>query len=184
EIERLLAEDAAKHKQAIIELSKAMYVMSPFTSLLVLESEAMYQQYKVDRGRKDHWAMYDCPEKIDVVAEDEDGNRIDPKKLARPTPKQVMGTIGIRNLSSSEIRRAKASRRQLASPARLYREAADGALAKPNKSSNVTALMQQFKAYYRQGKYSEAEMYAHLAAEMDPDASVPAAAVVMSRTQA
>ncbi len=79
EIDRLLAEDAAKHKKEIIALSKSMVVMSPFTSLLVLENEAMYQQYKVDRGRKDHWALYDCPEKIEVFAEDEDGNRIDPK---------------------------------------------------------------------------------------------------------
>jgi predicted Zn-dependent protease len=100
EIDRLLAEDAAKHRKEIVELSKAMYVMSPFTSLLVLESEAMYQQYKVDRGRKDHWALYDCPDKIDVVAEDEDGNRIDPKKLARPTPKQVLETIVIRSAPS------------------------------------------------------------------------------------
>src|SRR5262249_48631003 len=40
EIDRLLADDAAKHKNKIIELSKAMYVMSPYTSLLVLETEA------------------------------------------------------------------------------------------------------------------------------------------------
>src|SRR5262249_41077633 len=51
EIERLLAEDAVKHKESIVALSKAMYVMTPFTSLLVLENEAMYQQFKVDRGR-------------------------------------------------------------------------------------------------------------------------------------
>jgi len=31
EIERLLTEDAAKHKPRIVELSKAMYVMTPFT---------------------------------------------------------------------------------------------------------------------------------------------------------
>jgi tetratricopeptide (TPR) repeat protein len=69
EIDRLLAEDAAKNKEAIIALSKAMYVMTPYTSLLVLENEAMYAQYKVDRGRKDHWAMYACPAKIAVVSE-------------------------------------------------------------------------------------------------------------------
>ena len=56
EIERLLAEDALKNREAVVGLSKAMYVMTPFTSLLVLENEDMYQQYKVDRGRKDHWA--------------------------------------------------------------------------------------------------------------------------------
>src|SRR5260370_1273212 len=72
EIERLLAEDALEHKKEIVELSKAMCVMTPFTSLLVLESEAMYQQYKVERGRKDHWALYGCPDKIPVFPEDED----------------------------------------------------------------------------------------------------------------
>ncbi|MBW3540110.1 MAG: FecR domain-containing protein [Planctomycetes bacterium] len=69
EIDRLLSEDAAAHKQRIIELSQQMYVMSPYTSLLVLESEEMYQQYGVDRGRKDHWALYPAPDRIPVVYE-------------------------------------------------------------------------------------------------------------------
>jgi len=58
EIDRLLAEGAEKNKEAVVNLSKAMYVMSPFTSLLVLENEKMYRDFKVDRGRKDHWALY------------------------------------------------------------------------------------------------------------------------------
>ncbi len=69
EIDRLVAEGAEHHKQEIIALSKAMYVMSPFTSLLVLENEQMYEQFHVDRGRKDHWALYPCPPKIPVVYE-------------------------------------------------------------------------------------------------------------------
>ncbi len=69
EIGRLLAGDALKHREKIVKLSKAMYVMSPFTSLLVLESEAQYEQFKVDRGRKDHWAIYPAPAKIPVVYE-------------------------------------------------------------------------------------------------------------------
>lgn len=69
EIDRLVSQGMAENKAAIIELSKSMYVMSPFTSLLVLETEAMYAQYKVDRGRKDHWALYDAPAQIPVVAE-------------------------------------------------------------------------------------------------------------------
>jgi tetratricopeptide (TPR) repeat protein len=67
EIDRLLAEDANNHRQRIIDLSKAMYVMTPFTSLLVLENDAMYSEFKVDRGRKDHWAMYACPQTIPTV---------------------------------------------------------------------------------------------------------------------
>ena len=69
EIDRLLAENAEQHRDAIVALSKSMYVMSPFTSLLVLENEEMYTQFNIDRGRKDHWAMYPCPEKIEVVSE-------------------------------------------------------------------------------------------------------------------
>ncbi|MCI0380341.1 MAG: hypothetical protein L0215_22380, partial [Gemmataceae bacterium] len=69
EIDRLLADGAEKNKKAITDLSMAMYVMSPFTSLLVLETEQDYVTYKVDRGRKDHWAMYDCPLRIPLVYE-------------------------------------------------------------------------------------------------------------------
>ena len=69
QIDCLVADGADKNKAKIIELSKAMYVMSPFTSLLVLETEEMYKQFNVDRGRKDHWAMYPCPDEIRVVYE-------------------------------------------------------------------------------------------------------------------
>ncbi|MHC4874913.1 MAG: VIT domain-containing protein [Planctomycetota bacterium] len=69
EIDRLVSAGAQQHKSTITELSKSMYVMSPFTSLLVLENEAMYEQFNVDRGRKDHWALYPAPQKIEVVYE-------------------------------------------------------------------------------------------------------------------
>jgi tetratricopeptide (TPR) repeat protein len=95
EIDRLLAANAVKHKDEIIALSKAMYVMSPFTSLLVLETDADYEKYKVDRGRKDHWATYQCPAKIRLVYEP-DGKppvKVDRPKDAKPTCDEVMGTI-------------------------------------------------------------------------------------------
>jgi tetratricopeptide (TPR) repeat protein len=69
EIDRLLAQDAEAHKDAVIALSQAMYVMTPFTSLLVLENDAMYEEFRVDRGRQDHWAEYNCPKKIVVISE-------------------------------------------------------------------------------------------------------------------
>jgi ferric-dicitrate binding protein FerR (iron transport regulator) len=96
EIDRLLAEDAVRHKDAIIALSKAMYVMTPFTSLLVLENEAMYQQFKVDRGRKDHWAMYPCPDKIPVVYEPDPNQPVDPRGPQKPPCNQVLQTIVVR----------------------------------------------------------------------------------------
>lgn len=105
ELDRLVAEGAAKNKQRIIKLSKAMYVMSPFTSLLVLETEQMYKQFKVDRGRKDHWALYPCPEKIPVVYEPDPnwhGWRRPPAnanlqaKTKKPTVQQILNTIQVR----------------------------------------------------------------------------------------
>jgi tetratricopeptide (TPR) repeat protein len=93
EIDRLLADDPAKHKDAIVALSKAMYVMTPFTSLLVLENEEMYQQYKVERGRKDRWALYASPKTIPVVYEPVDGEKGDPKKGVKPSAKNVAKTI-------------------------------------------------------------------------------------------
>ncbi len=64
EIDRLLADNAEANKKKITDLSMKSYVMSPFTSLLVLETEADFQRYNVDRGRKDHWAMYELPAQI------------------------------------------------------------------------------------------------------------------------
>jgi ferric-dicitrate binding protein FerR (iron transport regulator)/tetratricopeptide (TPR) repeat protein len=102
EIDRLVADGAEKHQGEIIPLSKAMYVMSPFTSLLVLENEEMYKQYRVDRGRKDHWAMYPCPASIPVVSEpqlpaqgaaSQAGQQTRPKK---PSAEEVLRTILVR----------------------------------------------------------------------------------------
>ncbi|MCY2954955.1 MAG: VIT domain-containing protein [Planctomycetota bacterium] len=101
EIDRLLADNAETNKPRIIELSKAMYVMSPFTSLLVLEDEKMYEQFKVDRGRKDHWAMYAAPEKINVVNEP-DGNsptgaaKTGENAAQKPSAEQILQTILVR----------------------------------------------------------------------------------------
>jgi Tfp pilus assembly protein PilF len=96
-IDQMVARDAAGNRAEIVELSKSMYVMSPFTSLLVLENDAMYQQYDVDRGRKDHWALYACPVKIDVVHEPL-GPSLGPSvpALAKPTPLEVMRSLRIR----------------------------------------------------------------------------------------
>ncbi len=103
EIDRLLAENAALNKQAIIDLSKSLYVMSPYTSLLVLENEQMYQQYKIDRGRKDHWAMYACPAHIDVQTEPLPSTenpiaaKNDPKR--ERTIRDVLKSIMVRNVA-------------------------------------------------------------------------------------
>ena len=102
QIDQWVANDADGNKAKIIELSKAMYVMSPFTSLLVLENEKMYEEFKIDRGRKDHWAMYPAPEKIDVVSEPigqqpAKAPATEPAaKAARPSVDEVLATIYLR----------------------------------------------------------------------------------------
>jgi ferric-dicitrate binding protein FerR (iron transport regulator) len=92
EIDRLLSENANENKSRIVELSKAMYVMTPFTSLLVLENEEMYKEFKVDRGRKDHWAMYPCPPKIPIVFEPDPTQPIDVRNAPK-TPKPVANLV-------------------------------------------------------------------------------------------
>jgi tetratricopeptide (TPR) repeat protein len=98
EIDRMVAEDAMAHHDEIVDLSMAMYVMSPFTSLLVLENEQMYEQYNVDRGRKDHWALYPCPEKIEVVHEPLKAAPVQwqATDTAEPTFDEVLRTILLR----------------------------------------------------------------------------------------
>src|SRR5262249_47175820 len=105
EIDRLLSstfnrDRRERARDEIIALSKSMYVMTPFTSLLVLENEQIYDQFKVDRGRKDHWAMSPCPDKIPIVYEPDADQPADPRapELAgqKPHRNQVMQTVMVR----------------------------------------------------------------------------------------
>lgn len=70
-----LLKSSMSSKEEIIALSRDFYVVTPYTSLIVLEDDAMYEQYGVERGRKDHWAEYDAPQQIEVVREPIDWNR-------------------------------------------------------------------------------------------------------------
>jgi tetratricopeptide (TPR) repeat protein len=100
EIDRLVADGAEKNRSQIVPLSMGMYVMSPFTSLLVLETEEMYAQYKVDRGRKDHWAMYPCPQEIPVVTEPVGGPAVASKDAGpaqgKPSREEVLRGLVVR----------------------------------------------------------------------------------------
>ena len=70
-----LLKSGMSNEEEIIALSKSFYVVTPFTSLIVLEDDKMYEEYDVERGRKDHWAMYDSPKEIEVIKEPVDWNR-------------------------------------------------------------------------------------------------------------
>jgi tetratricopeptide (TPR) repeat protein len=75
-----------------------MYVMTPYTSLLVLENDDMYQQYKVERNRKESWAGYSAPKKIPVVFEPEPGQTGPDGKRLKPSAKTVLKSIALRAL--------------------------------------------------------------------------------------
>ncbi len=120
EIDRLVALGAEEHKQQIIELSKAMYVMSPFTSLLVLETEAMYEQFKVDRGRKDHWAMYAAPEQIPVVT-DHGPKQATPLENVQERLKQAQSQLEVTKTNHTRSVEAKRPARDIARLDRLLK---------------------------------------------------------------
>ena len=60
---------AEAHKDEITALGLEHFLVTPFTSLLVLENEAMYRQYKVTRPSARDWAHYVTPAEIPVVRE-------------------------------------------------------------------------------------------------------------------
>ncbi|NQT53115.1 FecR domain-containing protein, partial [bacterium] len=72
-----LLKSGTEHKDEIVKLSMQYYVMTPYTSLIVLEDDKMYEQYKVERGRSDHWALYPAPRTIKVVKEPLDRSQYD-----------------------------------------------------------------------------------------------------------
>ncbi|MBS0205862.1 MAG: FecR domain-containing protein [Planctomycetes bacterium] len=117
EIDRLVALGSVEHKARIIELSKSMYVMSPFTSLLVLETEAMYAQFNVDRGRKDHWALYATPDRIPVIS-DNSLIQAAPLEAARERLKAAQARV---KAAHSNLERSVAEKRPMADVQRLER---------------------------------------------------------------
>jgi tetratricopeptide (TPR) repeat protein len=157
EIDRLLAEDALRHKDTIVALSKAMYVVTPFTSLLVLEHEDLYTQYKVDRGRKDHWAMYLCPEKIPVIYEPKEGEA-DPKALE--ARKKQPAAYVVKTVLSRD-------------PPQLLK----------GNSKDVADLIKQYRRLSKEGRFTEALSAARMAKVLDPDNLAADAAIQIAIIQ-
>ncbi len=68
-VDALIAEDAEENKKEITELGVKNFLVTPHTSLIVLENDRMYKQYGVKRDREPGWAAYPAPKKIAVVSE-------------------------------------------------------------------------------------------------------------------
>ncbi|MEZ4383800.1 MAG: VIT domain-containing protein, partial [Nannocystaceae bacterium] len=67
-IAALLADDAEANREAITELGLDNFLVTPFTSLLVVESEAMAERFKLTRPTST-WAPYAAPKSIPVRTE-------------------------------------------------------------------------------------------------------------------
>ncbi len=85
----------------VTELGVKNFLMTPYTSLLVLENDDMYRQFGVKRDRSRKWAPYQLPAKIPVVHEPLGTStasaaanvRLDAALLRAPT--QVLASYGV-----------------------------------------------------------------------------------------
>jgi tetratricopeptide (TPR) repeat protein len=68
-IDALLADESADHQKAIVDLAMEQWLLTPHTSLLVLENDEAYKRFKVTRSSDTGWAAYQTPKKIEVVRE-------------------------------------------------------------------------------------------------------------------
>jgi tetratricopeptide (TPR) repeat protein len=144
EIDRLVELHARtgkyEHRQEAIRLSRDMYVMCPWTSLIVLENEAMYLRYDVEQGRSDHWAMYPAPAKMKVVYQPrrrvlrEDSWRLGAESPNAPTPceaswkARLRATIRTHELASGETLVARARKLLAGGKYKRARDVLDEAL--------------------------------------------------------
>ena len=69
QIEADVRRGAEAHKEEITRLGREHFLVTPYTSLLVLENDAMYRQFKVVRPDAAGWAHYAAPAEIAVVRE-------------------------------------------------------------------------------------------------------------------
>ncbi len=58
------------------------------------------------------------------------------------------------------------------------------ARAEENKKKQIAQLMKQYQSFFKEGKYTEAEMYAMRAQDLDPDDPIPCAAIYTARIMA
>ncbi|MEM6989016.1 MAG: VIT domain-containing protein [Myxococcota bacterium] len=69
QIDAWIDQDAEAHREPMTALAMKHFLISPFTSLLVLESEAMAKEFSVALPKGPSWARYPAPETIAVEYE-------------------------------------------------------------------------------------------------------------------
>jgi TonB family protein len=96
-VDRLQAEGSGEqHRGTIVSLSKRHYLLTRYTSLLVLESEAMRRAFGVEQGRRAHeWTGEAGAEESEPDAEgDGDGHRSAEERARRSGVLGVLGSSG------------------------------------------------------------------------------------------
>ncbi|MBW2454077.1 MAG: FecR domain-containing protein [Deltaproteobacteria bacterium] len=93
QIGALQLDDGAAHEKEITELGMDHFLVTPHTSLLVLENDAMYRQFRVNRGSPDSWARYPAPQAIPVKVEPRGGaatDRLPVGSILLRTPRRIL----------------------------------------------------------------------------------------------
>ena len=105
-----LIEAGTEANYAEIEaLGLAHFLVTPATSLLVLEREQMYADFDVRRPSETSWARYPAPETIEVVREG-DGSEAAPGQYVVRTPVPVLVSYATTNTLGSFGRRGETGR--------------------------------------------------------------------------
>lgn len=91
ELDRLVA--AGAEKKDIVALGTAQHLLTPFTSLMVFESEAQEKEFNVERREVAHWAHYPAPAHIELQSEGEVIAGLDPRLAKRPSQNEVLATV-------------------------------------------------------------------------------------------
>jgi ferric-dicitrate binding protein FerR (iron transport regulator) len=85
---------AEANRKQITALGLEHFLVTPFTSLLVLENEAMYRQYKVRRPDAAGWAHYAAPAEIKVVREPRGAIAAAPGQIVQRLPLPLLASPG------------------------------------------------------------------------------------------
>ncbi len=106
EIDWLLAQPAREQqKPRVVELALKNVLVTPYTSLLVLENDAMYREFGVEKRSPTGWAVYQAPAKIPVKFEPlgSSAEILDPSwELLHRLPTRVLqeGSLGLSGIGA------------------------------------------------------------------------------------
>ena len=100
-------EAESPHEKEITELGKKNFLVTPFTSLLVLENDAMYAEYGLAKTEPRGWALYQAPATVPVRYEPLGGEAIaadDSWDFVRRSPTELFAPVRYRVSGQRRLR--------------------------------------------------------------------------------